>query len=355
TAGLEARRVLAPLARLRVHGMELWRANASGGVRAGLVVPLAEVAVLGVGGFMLAAGELTVGELYAAARYAVLGSALSTALGLVGGLARARSAGERVAQVLQVPLTRHGTRRLPPRDTLGRGPGPGTVEFRGVTAAGLSVPSLLIPGGSVTAVVGRSGSGKSLLAALAARLADPDEGAVLLDGVPLPELGHGELRRAVGYAFDRPVLVGDTIAEAVAPGRAAHDHDVVEAARAARADAFVRRLPHGYATRPADAPLSGGERQRIGLARAFAQGERLLVLDDATSSLDTVTEHQVAHALTAGNGGRTRLIVAHRLATAVLADQVIWLEHGTVRGRGAHRELWREPGYRAVFQAEGVS
>ncbi|MFG3436703.1 ABC transporter ATP-binding protein [Nonomuraea sp. NPDC047897] len=361
TADLETRRVLAPLDRLRAHGMDLWRANASGGVRVGLAVPLAEVAVLAVGGFALAAGELTVGELYAAARYAVLGSALGSALGLIGGLARARSAGERVAGLLEVPVTRYGTRALPP--------GPGTVEFRGVVADGLAVPSLVIPGGSVTAVVGRSGSGKSLLAALAARLADPVEGTVLLDGVPLRELERAELRRAVGCAFDRPVLVGDTIADAVAlgrrrpasppppppdpPGAAVDappvDAAVVGAARAARADDFVRRLPRGYATRLADAPLSGGERQRLGLARAFAQGERLLVLDDATSSLDTVTEHQVGHALATGHAGRTRLVVAHRPATAARADQVVWLHDGAVRARGTHRDLWRDPGYRAVF------
>ncbi|GGO76717.1 ABC transporter ATP-binding protein [Nonomuraea cavernae] len=371
TEGLEARRVLRPLPRLRRHGLLLWRANATAGVRAGLVVPLVEVAVLAVGGFMLAAGDLTVGELYASARYAVLGAALSGALGPIGGLARARAAAGRMAEVLAVPRTRHGSRALPS--------GTGTVEFRDVTAAGLTVPRLVISGGSLTAVVGRSGSGKSLLAALAARLADPDGGTVLLDGVPLPELARPELRRAVGCAFERPVLVGDTIADAIALGRGLPDDappasgdaadvasraggDVVRpaaeldavavAAGAARADGFVRRLPHGYATRTADAPLSGGERQRLGLARAFAQGERLLVLDDATSSLDTVTEREVGRALSDGPGGRTRLVVAHRLATAARADQVVWLEDGAVRGRGPHRELWRDPAYRAVFQGD---
>ncbi|MDA0633100.1 ABC transporter ATP-binding protein [Nonomuraea sp. MCN248] len=345
TAEREARRVLRPLPRLRRHGLLLWRANATAGVRAGLVVPLVEVAVLAVGGFMLAAGDLTVGELYAAARYAVLGAALSGALGFVGGLARARSAAGRVAEVLAVARPRHGTRSLPP--------GTGTVEFRDVTGADLRVPELVVPGGSVTAVVGRSGSGKSLLAAFAARLADPDSGTVLLDGVPLPELSHDELRRAVGYAFERPVLVGDTIADVIALGRAAPDDAELDAVtRAARADGFVERLPRGYATPTAGAPLSGGERQRLGLARAFAQGERLLVLDDATSSLDTVTEREVGRALTAANGGRTRLVVAHRLATAAGADQVVWLEDGVVRGLGQHRELWRDPAYRAVFQGE---
>nr|SBO98733.1 ABC transporter ATP-binding membrane translocator, AmfB [Nonomuraea gerenzanensis] len=367
TAERESRRVLAPLPRLRAHGMALWRANASATVRSGVVVPLLEVAVLAVGGLLLAAGDLTIGELYAAARYAVLGASLSTALGHIGGLARARAAAGRVAEVLDLPPVRYGTRTLPP--------GPGTLEFRDVTANGLAVGDLTLPGGRVTAVVGRSGSGKSLLAALAGRLADPERGTVLLDGVPLPELAEPELRRAIGYAFERPVLVGETIGEAIKPepapvregadaGRglittaadcglsttAADRGLVTTAAGAACADPFIRRLPLGYATPLADAPMSGGERQRIGLARAFAQGERLLVLDDATSSLDTVTERQVAQALTTDRLGRTRLIAAHRLATAARADQVVWLDDGTVRACGPHHVLWQDPAYRTLFQ-----
>ncbi|MEU6715326.1 ABC transporter ATP-binding protein [Nonomuraea sp. NPDC046802] len=333
TADREARRVLAPLPRLRAHGMDLWRANATAAVHAGLVVPLLEVAVLIAGGFMLAAGQLTVGELYAAARYAVLGAALSTALGHVGGLARARAAAERVADVLALTPVAYGPRTLPP--------GQGTLEFRDVATGELTVGDLTLPGGTVTAVVGRSGAGKSLLAALAGRLADPERGTVLLDGVPLRELSRGELSRAIGYAFERPVLLGATIAEAIGPGHR-------QAAVAASADTFVRRLPLGYDTPLREAPMSGGERQRLGLARALARGERLLVLDDATSSLDTVTERQVSRALT--TGGRTRLIAAHRLATAARADQVVWLEDGKVRAVGAHHLLWREPGYRAIFQ-----
>ncbi|MFG6191591.1 ABC transporter ATP-binding protein [Nonomuraea sp. JJY05] len=339
TAAQEARRVLEPLPRLRAHGMSLWRANAGAAVQSGLVVPLLEVAVLIAGGFMLASGRLTVGELYAAARYAVLGASLSTALGYVGGLARARAAAGRVAEVLDLATVTHGTRTLPP--------GPGTVEFRDVAVDGLTVGDLTLPGGSVTAVVGRSGAGKSLLAALAGRLTDPERGAVLLDGVPLRELSREELRKAIGYAFERPVLVGETVAEAIT---AAAGPPAVEAAKAACADAFVRRLPLGYGTPLREAPMSGGERQRIGLARAFAQGERLLVLDDATSSLDTVTEREVGRALTTDRRGRTRLIAAHRLATAARADQVVWLDGGRMRARGPHDVLWQDPDYRAVFQ-----
>lgn len=363
TTGAEVRRVLTSLPRLRAHGMELWRINARAGVQAGLAVPLLEVAVLAVGGFRLAAGELTVGELYAAARYAVLGAGFTAALGYAGRLARARAAAGRVAAALAGRPAAYGARDLPT--------GPGTLEFRDVVLRTADDPergaddddavNVVVPGGTATALVGRSGAGKSLFAALAGRLADPDRGVVLLDGVPLPELPHPALRGAVGYAFERPVLVGAgltgaTLAETIGLGRHAPEPDgVAAAARAACADAFIRRLPRGYLTHLADAPMSGGERQRIGLARAFAQGERLLILDDAMSSLDTVTERQVGAALTGELRGRTRLIVAHRLATAAGADQVIWLEDGRIRGHDHHRVLWQDPDYRAVFQAGGAA
>lgn len=350
TTGTETRRVLTPLPRLRGHGMDLWRANARAGVQAGLVVPLLEVTVLGVGGLRLASGAMTVGELYAAARYVVLGAGFSAALGYVGQLARARAAAGRVAELLTERPVVHGERALPT--------GPGTLEFRGVglplyEKAGLDDIDVVIAGGSATAVVGRSGTGKSLLAALAGRLLDPERGTLLLDGVPLGELPRHELRRAIGYAFERPTLVGDTLADAIGLGLPDAEPEAVPAsARAARADGFIRQLPEGYATLLDDAPMSGGERQRIGLARAFAHGERLLILDDATSSLDTVTEQQVGAALTGELGGRTRLIVAHRVATAARADRVIWLEDGRVRAHDRHGVLWADPEYRAVFQAE---
>lgn len=345
TAAQEKSRVLTTLPRLRAHAMDMWRANARAGVQAGAVVPLLEVAVLGVGGLRLAAGDLTAGELYSAARYAVLGAGLGAALGYVNRLARARAAAGRVVELIAEGPRTYGGRPLPA--------GPGTLELRGVAADGLRDVDLVVPGGCAVAVVGRSGAGKSLLAALAGRLVDPLHGTVRLDGVPLPDLSREALRRAVGHAFERPVLVGETVADAIGLGLDGPAPETVRAAaRAARADAFVRRLPLGYDTPLREAPMSGGERQRIGLARAFAQGERLLVLDDATSSLDTVTERQVGRALAGELRGRTRLIVTHRVATAAAADRVIWLDGGRVRAYDTHRALWDDPGYRAVFQAD---
>ncbi|GAA0438580.1 ABC transporter ATP-binding protein [Acrocarpospora corrugata] len=335
TAAQETRRVLAALPQVRAHAMELWRVRAQAGVQAAVVIPLLEVCVLGVGGFRLASGDLTAGELYAAARYVVLGAGLGSALGYVSQVARARAAARRLAEVLDECPTPHGVRHLPA--------GPGALTFHDVMAAGLHIPNLKVPGGAAVAVVGRSGSGKSRLAGLAARLTDPARGQVLLDDVPLHRLSRTALRQAIGVAFERPALVGETVADTIGPG-------AEEAAHAAGAGTFIRRLPSGYATALAEAPMSGGERQRIGLARAFAHGDRLLVLDDATSSLDTITEHQVGRALSADS--RTRLIVTHRAAMAARADLVIWLEHGRVRGYDRHGRLWRNPDYRAVFQAE---
>jgi ATP-binding cassette subfamily B protein len=345
TVGQETQRVLAPLPRVRAHGIALWRASARAGVQAGVVGPLLEVAVLAVGGLQLASGNLTVGELYAAGRYAVLGSGLGSALGYVTSVARARSAARRVVQMLAEPPMAYGAHPLPIGSSI--------LEFRGVAVDGLREVDLVIPDGSVIAVVGRSGAGKSLLAALAGRLMDPDRGAVLLAGVPLRTLSREALRRAVGYAFERPVLVGETLSDAISLGCRVPDQEAVHAAaRAGCADAFIRRLPQGYGTSLDAAPMSGGERQRIGLARAFAQGERLLILDDATSSLDTVTERQVTAALTGELRDRTRLIVAHRVATAASADRVLWLEQGRVRAFDSHRALWKNQDYRAAFQVD---
>jgi ATP-binding cassette subfamily B protein len=266
-------------------------------------------------------------------------------------VARSRAAAARVVEVLAEPVLEYGTARLPA--------GPGRLEFRGVTvqAGGervLGDVQLVVPGGASVAVVGRTGAGKSLLAALAGRLADPDEGEVLLDGVPLPRLARDELRRAVGYGFERPALIGDALADAIAFGAYEPPPErVIEAAREARADEFIRRLPEGYRTPLPDAPMSGGERQRVGLARTFAHAGRVLILDDVAASLDTVTEHHIARELTTALSGRTRLVVAHRASTAAGADLVVWLDGGTVRAAAPHATLWHEPEYRRLFAPDG--
>ncbi|MBO0806113.1 MAG: ABC transporter ATP-binding protein, partial [Nocardiopsaceae bacterium] len=304
------------------------------------------------------------------------GIGASTAM--VARLGVARGGARRVAGLLAVPAPRHGTTA-----TISQGDGPGRAR-RNATVPHLLAPDgavpdappgaltmrgiavrrggqdvlrdldLTIPGGAVVALVGRSGAGKSTLAELAGRLADPTEGSVSLDGTDLRALTRGTLREAVVYAFERPHLFGATPREAIGFGPAVPpDEDIRAAASAAQAAQFIERLPLGYDTPLDEAPLSGGEVQRLGLARAFAHAStaRVLVFDDATSSLDTITEMLVSRAMTERLRGRTRLIVAHRAATAARADLAAWLDEGRIRAIAPHDKLWRDPDYRSLWCA----
>jgi ATP-binding cassette subfamily B protein len=352
TTARERRRVLAPLPDLHSAGMGMWRVQTRLAAQQAVLVPVLQVAVLAIAGIELGRGLISAGEVLAATQYVGLAAGIGSAVNSIARLARVRAAAGRTAEVLAEPGAKYGAIPLPE--------GRGRVEFRAVTVRERGIPvlqdlDLVVPGGALVAVVGRSGSGKSLLAALVGRLVDPDEGQVLLDGVPLPELDRHELRRAVGYGFERPALIGDTLTDVIALGeRIPTQREVAAAARAACADGFIRRMPRGYQTRLADARMSGGEIQRIGLARAFAHPARVLVLDDVAASLDTVTEHHIRQVLTGALADRTRLVVAHRASTAAHADLVAWLDGGRVRCLAPHHELWKQPGYREVFD-EGLS
>ncbi|MBS2967151.1 ATP-binding cassette domain-containing protein, partial [Actinocrinis puniceicyclus] len=229
------------------------------------------------------------------------------------------------------------------------------LQLRGVTvrSGGHSVlerVDLDIAPGSTVALVGASGAGKSTLAGLVGRLVEPADGEVLLDGARVADLDVVQLRHQVAYAFARPALLGATVHDAVTYCAPEASRAVaVRAARLARADGFIRRLPQGYDTPLRGLALSGGEAQRLGLARALAQDARVLVFDDATSSLDTLTEMQISRALTEALAGRTRIVVTQRAATARRADVVAWLEGGRLRATGPHEQLWQDPRYRAVF------
>jgi ATP-binding cassette subfamily B protein len=352
TVELEERRVLEPLPELHAQGAKTWRVLSRSSAQATFVGPLVMVAVLVTGGIELAAHRISAGELFAAGQYAVIGGGLGPLTSVFSQLARARAGVSRVTEVLAVKPVAYGAEPLPD--------GPGRLEFRGVGVrtedSASSQPSrpgvllsdvdLVVPGGAAVAVVGESGAGKSVLVGLAARLREPDDGVILLDGVPLAELDHDTLRAAVGCAFERPVLVGHTVGDAIGLGRPADE--VRSAAVATHAHEFVSRLPQGYDTPLTESPMSGGELQRLGLARAWHAG-RLLVLDDATSSLDMVTEMQISRTLTNDHGHRTRLIVTHRAATAARADLVVWLVAGEIHAVDTHEALWARPDYREVF------
>ncbi|MEK9518719.1 ABC transporter ATP-binding protein/permease [Streptomyces venezuelae] len=358
TTRQEEERVLTPLAEMTRHGTRMWLVQGRAVARSGVLLPLLTTAVVAVAGVALAAGEVSVGGLLAASRYAALAAGIGGIAAPLGTLVRARGAGRRTAELADLAPMPHGSAVLP-------ADAPGELVLSGVRVTRGGVPlltdvTLTIDGGSTVAVVGRSGAGKSTLAAVAGRLTDPDAGSVRLDGVDLADLSRAQLRGATSYAFARPVFdggatptLGAALAAGTGPARSpATPASVREAAAAACADSFVRLLPQGYDTPVDDAPLSGGEAQRLGLARAFIGRSRLMILDDATSSLDTATERQVETALATPARAGTRLIVAHRVSTAARADLVVWLEAGRVRRAGPHRLLWEDPEYRAVFTAE---
>lgn len=328
-ADREAARVLQPLPRLAAAGAGMWRTQAKMMWRAGLLLPAVEVVVLITAGFGVMEGRISAGDVLAALGYAALGMSIVGQVPQLTALERTRASATRIAEVLDTPPRAHGFRTTEN--------GSGSIELRDVSVDGaLHQVHLTIPAGTFVAVVGSSGAGKSTLAAVLGGLSAVDSGEVLRDG-------------EVGYAFERPALLGTTVGRSIGYGTDADEVEVRDAAVAAQVHDVLIRLPQGYETPMADAPLSGGEAQRIGLARAIVRDPEVLVLDDATASLDTVTEAKVDKALTTALPGRTRVVVTHRAATAARADVVVWLENGRVRGTATHQELWDHEDYRAVF------
>ncbi|MFD9738935.1 ABC transporter ATP-binding protein [Umezawaea sp. NPDC059074] len=329
TAEQEADRVLRPLPALSAAGIGMWRTQAKMIWRAGLLLPAVELAVLTAAGFGVVAGRLSIGDLLATLGYVALGMGVVGQLPVLTTLARTRASATRLVEVLDTPLPRRDAPLAPAS--------PGDVELHDVSVGGaLHDVRLRIPAGTFTAVVGRSGAGKSVLAAVIGGLSTPDSGEVRRDGV-------------VGYAFERPALLGATVGEAVRYGADAGKRRARAACQTAQVHDVVVRLPAGYDTPMADTPLSGGEAQRLGLARALARDPDVLVLDDATASLDMVTEATVDKAIEAALPGRTKVVVTHRAATARRADLVVWLVDGRVRATGSHEVLWLDPDYRTVF------
>lgn len=208
--------------------------------------------------------------------------------------------------------------------------------------------------GRTVAVVGATASGKSTLTTLLARLVDPDDGRILLDGVDLRDLARGELARTVAVVPQTAFLFDDTVRGNVTLGADVPDEEVWAALRAAQAEGFVVALPDGLDARLGErgTSLSGGQRQRISLARALVRRPRLLILDDATSAVDPEVEARILEALRSGDGESTLVVVAYRKATIGLADEVVHLEDGRVSGRGTHAELLeRSPSYARLVNA----
>jgi ABC-type multidrug transport system fused ATPase/permease subunit len=203
-----------------------------------------------------------------------------------------------------------------------------------------------IPAGRTVALVGATGSGKTSLVALISRLYDPVAGEVLLDGADVREVGLQSLRSSVAVVSDDPFLFSASVAENIAYARAGGPslvpiEEIEDAARRAQAHEFISRLPEGYETQVGERglSLSGGQRQRLAIARALLANPRVLILDDATSSVDASTEQSIKLALAEAMSGRTTFVIAHRLSTIALADEIVVLDHGRLVAQGDHEEL----------------
>jgi ABC-type multidrug transport system fused ATPase/permease subunit len=314
-------------------------------------------AILLVGGRQVIHGSLTVGQFTAFYAYLLMLISPMRTLGyMLGAAQRATASGARIFQVLD-----RAPQMTAPADAPPLPDGPGEVSFsdvslrfEGAPTAALSKIDLQVAAGRTVALVGAMGSGKTALVSLLPRLYDVSSGAVRIDGADVREVDPVSLRHAIATAGDDPFLFSASVHENIAYGRPdATRAEVEAAARAAQADEFIRELPDGYDTLIGERglTLSGGQRQRIGIARAIAADPRILILDDATSSVDASTEQQIKLALRAAMAGRTTFVIAHRLSTITLADEIVVLEGGRIAARGNHEELLeRSELYREIVE-----
>ncbi len=336
----------------------------------GFLPLLAQAAVLLVGGRMVASGSLSVASFVRFNLYLAMLVLPLRALGMwIGQAQRATASGERIFQVIDEPEEigdSTGAREL--------APGPGRVTFEHATFGYVAERPVLhdvdleLAPGKVVALIGHTGSGKTSLASLVPRFYDVQSGSVSIDGQDVRDVTLASLRREIGVIAQDPFLFSATVHENIAFGRPdATPEDVERAATLAQAHEFIEALPEGYDTVIGERgiTLSGGQRQRIAIARALLVDPRILILDDATASVDATTESKIRDGLREAMRGRTTIIIAHRLSTIALADEIVVLADGRLVARGSHddlvttnevyREIYEHGLLDRVFTEEAVS
>ena len=320
-------------------------------------VPLvAQGAILLVGARMVTHGSLSVGDFIRFNLYLGMLVLPLRSLGMwVGQAQRATAAGERIFEIMDAP------EEIADRPAaIELSPGGGELRFDSVRfeysdgRPVLEDVDLQVPAGRTIALIGHTGSGKTTLTSLVPRFYDATEGRVLVDGVDVRDVKLHSLRRSIGVISQDPFLFSATVRENITFGAPdLGDEDVERVARLAQAHEFVERLPDGYDTVIGERgiTLSGGQRQRLAIARAIAVDPRILILDDATASVDATTEAKIRLGLREAMRGRTTLIIAHRLSTISLADEIVVLDAGRIVDRGTHDELLeRSPVYRDIYE-----
>jgi len=326
----------------------------------GFLPQLGLAVILLVGGRQVVRGSLTLGDFTAFYAYLLMLIGPMRQLGIALGMAqRATASGARVFELLDREpqlVAPEGAPALPQ--------GRGRVELRNVSFAFEGAPApalhdvdLVVEAGTTIALVGATGSGKSTLVQLIGRLYDVTEGAVLIDGADVRSVDLQALRGQIAVVDDDPFLFSASVHENIAYGRPDATREEVElAAERAQAAGFIAELPAGYDTRVGERgmTLSGGQRQRVAIARALLADPRVLVLDDATSSVDATTEQAIKAALREVMAGRTTFVIAHRLSTIALADDIIVLEGGRVAARGTHAELLERSALYAEIAEKGL-
>lgn len=312
----------------------------------GFVAFASVVAVLWQGGAQVLAGRLTAGALVSFLFYALtVAAAVGALASLFGNFQEAIGAAQRIFELLDTQATVAD----PVQPAVLEKPVRGAVVLENVSfryengqPLVLHELSLAVAPGEVIALVGRSGAGKTTLASLVPRFWDVSSGSITLDGIDVRTLSLADLRGAIGIVPQEPTLVSGTVGENIAYARAdASAAEVESAARAAHAWEFIERLPEGMGTRVGErgVKLSGGQRQRIAIARMFLKNPAVVILDEATSSLDSESEQLVEAALTELLHHRTTIIIAHRLSTVRRADRVIVMDQGRIVEQGSHEVL----------------
>ncbi len=309
---------------------------------------LSVAGVIWVGGWMVLTGRISVGTLVVFERYTTMLQEPIRWLGfVVNRVARAIASGERIFEILDTKVSIRDNPGATPLENMR-----GVVEFHDVTfgyqkggAPAIHNVTFEAHPGQITALVGPTGGGKSSVVSLIPRFYDPASGTVTIDGRDVREITLRSLRSQIGFVMQESFLFSMTVRENIAYGKPdASMEDIVAAAKAARAHDFIMRMEEGYNSVIGErgVSLSGGQKQRLAIARALLIDPRILILDDATASVDAETEHEIQEALRTLMHGRTSFVIAQRLTTVRDADQILVFEEGRITQRGTHEELLKE-------------